>query len=131
MPAITLSPEEVELALNTPGQPTLNNVFQRSDSQYSVPARSQGAGIAANSPAAEAGIEVKDIILQIDETRLDHPDSLQAPKNLPSASNQYLFQIRRDTLVYETTVMFSPLQRSPNRVNSTAPTHSPPWQATN
>ena len=69
--------------------------------------------LAANSPAAEAGIEVGDIILQIDETRLDHPDSLQALQNLPSASNQYLFQIRRDTLVYETTVEAFPAAEIP------------------
>ena len=69
--------------------------------------------VAANSPSAEAGIEVGDVILQIDETHLNHPDSLQALRSLPSASNRYLFQIRRDTVVYETTVEAFPAAEIP------------------
>ena len=118
VPAITLSPEEVELKRSTSTGTVdfgLNVTPNESDSLFNIPSLPgvRVRAIAANSPAAEAGIEVGDIILQIDETRLDHPDSLQAIQSLPSASNQYLFQIRRDTLVYETTVEALPAAEIP------------------
>ena len=118
VPAITLSPEEVELKRSTSTGTVdfgLNVTPNESDSLFNIQSLPgvRVRAIAANSPAAEAGIEVGDIILQIDETRLDHPDSLQALQSLPSASNQYLFQIRRDTLVYETTVEAFPAAEIP------------------
>ena len=85
--------------------------------------------VAANSPAAEAGIEVGDVILQIDETHLNHPDSLQALRSLPSASNRYLFQIRRDTVVYETTVEAFPAAEIPEPRELYRSDRSPPGQA--
>ncbi|MEC8356420.1 MAG: PDZ domain-containing protein, partial [Pseudomonadota bacterium] len=83
MPAITLSPEEVELKRSTSTGTVdfgLNVTPNESDSLFNIQSLPgvRVRAIAANSPAAEAGIEVGDIILQIDETRLDHPDSLQA-----------------------------------------------------
>ncbi len=118
VPAITLSPEEIELKRSTSTGKVdfgLNVTPNESDSLFNIEPLPgvRVRAVAVNSPAAEAGVEVGDIILQIDETLLDHPDSLQALQNLPSASNRYLFKIRRDTLVYETTVEASPTAEIP------------------
>ena len=118
VPAITLSPAEIELRRSTStgtvdfGRNVIPNESESLFNIQSLPGV-RVREVAANSPAAEAGIEVGDVILQIDETHLNHPDSLQALRSLPSASNRYLFQIRRDTVVYETTVEAFPAAEIP------------------
>ena len=118
VPAITLSPEEIELKRpvgNGAVDFGLNVTPNESDSLFNIESLPgvRVRAVAANSPSAEAGIEVGDVILQIDNTRLDHPDSLKAFQSLPSASNRYLFQVRRGTLVYETTVEAFPASEMP------------------
>lgn len=67
-------------------------------------------GVSANGSADSAGIQLGDIILSINGTLTNHPDVVQALQQA-SAGENYIFNVRRNTVVFEATVI-------PRSVNS-------------
>lgn len=67
--------------------------------------------VAANGAASSAGIQLGDIILSINGTETNHPDVLAALRQQPSGDESYLFNVRRNTTVFEATVI-------PRRISS-------------
>ena len=68
-------------------------------------------GISANGPADSAGIQLGDIILSIDGALTNHPDVVEALQQQTSRIENTLFNVRRNTVVFEATVI-------PRMVNS-------------
>lgn len=70
-------------------------------------------GISANGPADSAGIQLGDIILSIDGTLTNHPDVVQAFEQQPATGESAIFNVRRNTLVFEATVIPRPINNNP------------------
>lgn len=68
-------------------------------------------GVSANGPADSAGIQLGDIILSINGTLTNHPDVVEAMQQQTATIENTLFNVRRNTLVFEATVI-------PRTVNS-------------
>ncbi len=68
-------------------------------------------GVTANGAADAAGIQLGDVILSIDGTPTNHPDVVRAIQQQAPAGENSLFNVRRNTLVFEATVI-------PRTVNS-------------
>lgn len=62
-------------------------------------------GISANGPADSAGIQLGDIILSINGTLTNHPDVVEALQQQTPAIENTLFNVRRNTMVFEASVM--------------------------
>jgi membrane-associated protease RseP (regulator of RpoE activity) len=61
-------------------------------------------GVAANGPADSAGIQLGDVILSINGTLTNHPDVMTALQ-LTAPNESYSFTVRRNTVVFEATVI--------------------------
>ena len=61
--------------------------------------------ISANGPADSAGIQLGDIILSINGTLTDHPDVVQALQQQTLTIENAIFNVRRNTMVFEATVI--------------------------
>lgn len=61
-------------------------------------------GLAEDGPAANAGIQVGDVILAIDGTEVNQPDAVRALEREPGGSARE-FRVRRGTTVFQATVI--------------------------
>ncbi|PCI79415.1 MAG: hypothetical protein COB20_04670 [SAR86 cluster bacterium] len=118
VPALNLSAEDITLA------DTADSVDARIDFGVEVGLNESDSlsnieilpgvrvrGVSANGPADSAGIQLGDIILSIDGTLTNHPDVLEAMQRQTQAIENTLFNVRRNTVVFEATVI-------PRTVNS-------------
>ena len=110
VPAITLSADEVELVTPTAATGVdfgMDVSLNESDSLFNVETLPgvRVRAVNSNGPAETAGIAVGDIILRINGIQTDHPDTLLALQDNPAADNQYLLEIRRNTVVFEATLI--------------------------
>ena len=110
LPAITLSADEVELVSTSAGSGLdfgIDVSLNESDSLFNVE-KLPGVrvrAVNANGPAANAGLEVGDVILRINGPQTDHPDTLLALQTNPADDNQYTLEVRRNTVVFEASLI--------------------------
>lgn len=69
--------------------------------------------ISANGAADSAGIQLGDIILSINGTLTNHPDIVQALQQLAPTGESALFNVRRNTVVFEATVIPRTINHNP------------------
>jgi len=118
VPALNLSAEDITLA-DTAGPSNARIDFgvelglNESDSLSNIEILPgvRVRGIAANGPADSAGIQLGDIILSINGTLTNHPDVAEALQQQTQAIENTVFKVRRNTVVFEATVI-------PRAVNS-------------
>lgn len=121
IPAVTLSAEDV--ALVSSGSDSLrvdfglDTALNESDSLFNVETLPgvRVRAVTANGPAAEAGIEVGDILLSIDGTETNHPDAVLSLQQTGKSSGEenYQFLVQRNTTVFQATVIARPLSENP------------------
>jgi len=70
-------------------------------------------GVSANGSADSAGIQLGDIILSIDGTPTNHPDVVRALQEQPPINENMIFHVRRNTTVFEATVIPRAINSSP------------------
>ena len=112
VPALNLSAEDISLS-NTasPSEARLDFGLQvglnESDSLSNIEILPgvRVRSVAANGAAGSAGIQLGDIILSINGTATNHPDVLTALQQQPHSDAPYLFNVRRNTVVFEATVI--------------------------
>ncbi|MGB4248930.1 MAG: PDZ domain-containing protein [Pseudohongiellaceae bacterium] len=110
VPSITLSPETVSLSNGEPVGSGLNfgmtTAINESDSLSNI-AILPGVRVRAVTPngaADVAGIRAGDVVLAIDGREINQPDLLDALAQQVGAPGSFVFQVRRNTTVFETTV---------------------------
>jgi S1-C subfamily serine protease len=118
VPALNLSAEDITLA--DAAGPTDSRIdfgvelgLNESDSLSNIEILPgvRVRGVSANGPADSAGIQLGDIILSINGTLTNHPDVVQALQQQTLTIENTLFNVRRNTVVFEATVI-------PRAVNS-------------
>ena len=111
VPALNLSAEDIKLS-DTAG-PTEARIdfgiefgLNESDSLSNIEILHgvRVRGISANGPADSAGIQLGDIILSINGALTNHPDVVEALQQTSEVENT-LFNVRRNTVVFEATVI--------------------------
>jgi len=118
VPALNLSAEDITLA-DTAGPTDARIDFgvevglNESDSLSNIEILPgvRVRGVSANGPADSAGIQLGDIILSINGTLTNHPDVIEALQQQTQTIENTLFNVRRNTVVFEATVI-------PRAVNS-------------
>jgi len=118
VPALNLSAEDIALA-DTAGSVAARIDFgvevglNESDSLSNIEILPgvRVRSISANGPADSAGIQLGDIILSINGTLTNHPDVVEALQQQTPTIENTLFNVRRNTVVFEATVI-------PRTVNS-------------
>lgn len=110
VPSITLSPETVSLSNGEPVGSGLNfgmtTTINESDSLSNI-AILPGVRVRAVTPngaADVAGIRAGDVVLAIDGREINQPDLIDALAQQVGAAGSFVFQVRRNTMVFETTV---------------------------
>ncbi|MDP1932187.1 MAG: PDZ domain-containing protein [Gammaproteobacteria bacterium] len=110
VPSITLSPETVSLSEGERVGSGLNfgmtTAINESDSLTNI-AILPGVRVRAVTPngaADVAGIRAGDVILSIDGREINQPDLLDALAQQVGSDGSFVFQVRRNTTVFETTV---------------------------
>lgn len=123
VPAVTLSAEEVSLVPMSSDSSTLDFglevAINESDSLFNVEVL-PGVRVrttAANGPAANAGIQVGDIILEVNGTTTNHPDALQALAQSSTQGDAFAFVVQRNTQVFEATVIPRQINNNPAPVS--------------
>jgi len=112
VPALNLSAEDIILTDN-PGSAAAKIDFgvelglNESDSLSNVEILPgvRVRGVSANGAADSAGIQLGDIILSIDGTLTNHPDVVRALQEQSPSSENMIFHVRRNTTVFEATVI--------------------------
>ncbi len=110
VPSITLSPEIVSLSEGEAVGAGLNfgitAAVNESDSLSNITVLPgiRVRAVAANGAADTAGIRAGDVILSIDGREINHPDLLDALAQQTGSAGAFVFQVRRNTTVFETTV---------------------------
>jgi membrane-associated protease RseP (regulator of RpoE activity) len=112
VPALSLSAEEITL-VDTAGAGGARIDFgvelglNESDSLSNIEILPgvRVRGISANGPADSAGIQPGDIILSINGTLTNHPDVIEALQQQTPTIENTLFNVRRNTAVFEATVI--------------------------
>ncbi len=108
VPALNLSPEQVSLTrvaardkqrIDFGLQPGLNESDSLSNIEILPGVRVRG--VSTNGPADLAGIQPGDIILSIDGTLTNHPDVIEALQQQAATEENYIFTVRRNTVVFE------------------------------
>lgn len=123
VPAVTLSAEEVSLAAMTTSENGVDfglvATVNESDSLFNVEILPgiRVQSVSANGPAANAGIQVGDTILEVNGTATNNPDALQAVAQLESESNEYRFLVQRNTLVFEASVIARTVNPNPPAIS--------------
>lgn len=119
VPAVTLSPEQVNLVATAADAAQvdfgIDVAVNESDSLFNVEVLPgiRVRSVSANGPAANAGIEVGDIILSVDGTETNNPDALTLRAQTNQASGSYAFTVQRNTVVFEATVIARALSSNP------------------
>ncbi len=110
VPSITLSPETVSLGNGEPVGSGLNfgmtTAINESDSLTNI-AILPGVRVRAVTPngaADVAGIRAGDVVLSVDGREINQPDLLDALAQQTGSAGAFVFQVRRNTTVFETTV---------------------------
>jgi len=112
VPALNLSAEDITLA-DTAGRFDaridfgVELVLNESDSLSNIETLPgvRVRGVSANGPADSAGIQLGDIILSINGTLTNHPDVVEAMQQQMPTLEHTLFNVRRNTIVFEATVI--------------------------
>ncbi len=112
IPALNLSAEDVSLSETAgPSEARIDFGLQvglnESDSLSNIEILPgvRVRDVAANGAADSAGIQLADIILSINGTETNHPDVVVALQQQAPDGESYLFNVRRNTLVFEATVI--------------------------
>ncbi|NKB32576.1 MAG: PDZ domain-containing protein [Pseudomonadales bacterium] len=109
-PAITLSVEDVSLIEDSNQSLRIDFGLElglnESDSLFNVEVLPgvRVRNVAANGAADSAGIQIGDIILAIDGTDTNHPDTIEAIQQTSDNSN-FEFTVQRNTTVFAATVV--------------------------
>jgi len=69
--------------------------------------------VSSNGAADSAGIQLGDIILSINGTPTNHPDVVMALQQQAPTAENYLFNVRRNTVVFEATVIPRTINNNP------------------
>ncbi len=118
LPAVSLSPEKVNLnnesADNSQVDFGVDVSVNESDSLFNIESLPgvRVRAITANGPAASAGIAVGDIILGVDGIETNHPDALLLLSQQGKDGLNYRFEVQRNTLVFEATIIARPLAKN-------------------
>ncbi len=112
VPAVNLSAEDISLSETAgPSEARIDFGLQlglnESDSLSNIEILPgvRVRGVAANGAADSAGIQLGDIILSINGTATNHPDVVAALQQQTPGGVSYLFRVRRNTTVFEATVI--------------------------
>ncbi|MCG8413920.1 MAG: PDZ domain-containing protein, partial [Pseudomonadales bacterium] len=123
VPAVTLSAEAVSLISSAADADQVDFgvdvTVNESDSLFNVEVLPgvRVRSITANGPAANAGIQVGDTILRVNDTATNHPDALALLASSSQSSNSYAFTVQRNTQVFEATVIARTLDTNPAPVS--------------
>lgn len=121
VPSISLSPQQISVQNNSAGgeierrvdfgiDATVNESDSLSNLQILPGIRVRS--VTPGGAAAAAGIRAGDVILSVDGTTTDHPDTLAALETRPAEAEPYAVQLRRNTQVLEAQVSPRVLQAS-------------------
>lgn len=112
VPALNLSAEDISLSATAgPSEARIDFGLQlglnESDSLSNIEILPgvRVRGVAANGAADSAGIQLGDIILSINGTATNHPDVVEALQQQTPDGESYRFNVRRNTVVFEATVI--------------------------
>ena len=112
VPALNLSAEDISLSETAgPSEARIDFGLQlglnESDSLSNIEILPgvRVRGVAANGAADAAGIQLGDIILSINGTETNHPDVVAALQQQAPGGESFLFNVRRNTVVFEATVI--------------------------
>ncbi len=118
VPALNLSAEDISLMAASGNREAridfgLEITLNESDSLSNIEILPgvRVRGVSPNSAADSAGIQLGDIILSINGTLTNHPDVVEALQQLPPTGETHIFNVRRNTVVFEATV-------TPRSINS-------------
>lgn len=117
VPNITLSPDDLQLsqpasqAENTGGvEFGLSVTVNESDSLFNIEVLPgvRVREVATGGPADLAGLQAGDVILAVNGTEVNQPDSLEALARQGQQATEFIFRIRRGTAVLESNLVGRP-----------------------
>ena len=120
VPALNLSPEDIQLS-DTAGPSDARIDFglelglNESDSLSNIEILPgvRVRGVSSSGAADSAGIQLGDIILSINGTLTNHPDVVETLQTRALQNQDYLFNVRRNTVVFEATVIPQVIDSNP------------------
>lgn len=120
VPALNLSPEDIQLS-DTAGPSDARIDFglelglNESDSLSNIEILPgvRVRGVSSSGAADSAGIQLGDIILSINGTLTNHPDVVETLQTQALQNQDYLFNVRRNTVVFEATVIPQVIDSNP------------------